>query len=237
VAHATKGIVLDGSVGTVIDGVEVYDIGDEGIHFRTCSSDGVLRNSFVHDTGRISPQYGEGVYVGSANSNWSKYQCTDRLEGQVTGDNSERVLVEGNVFENVPAEGADLKEGTDSGILRGNVFRKTGTSGQNSADSAVDAKGNNWVIDDNAVSETDAPWNDGGVARPSRFTDGFQSHSVYQGYGTGNVFRHNQVVGAVPGFGVGLYPVSANVVTCDNSATGAAKGLVGNSGKPASCRR
>ena len=42
VAHATKGIVLDGSVGTVIDGVEVYDIGDEGVHFRSCSSDGVL---------------------------------------------------------------------------------------------------------------------------------------------------------------------------------------------------
>ena len=54
VAHATKGIVLDGSVGTVIDGVEVYDIGDEAVHFRTCSSDGVLRNSFVHDTGRNS---------------------------------------------------------------------------------------------------------------------------------------------------------------------------------------
>src|SRR5690606_31579059 len=28
VAHATKGIVLDGSVGTVIDGVEIFDIGD-----------------------------------------------------------------------------------------------------------------------------------------------------------------------------------------------------------------
>ena len=40
IAHASKGIVLDGSVGTVIDDVEVYDIGDEGVHFRTCSSDG-----------------------------------------------------------------------------------------------------------------------------------------------------------------------------------------------------
>ena len=74
--------MLDGSVGTVIDGVEVFDIGDEGVHFRSCSSDGVLRNSFIHDTGRNSPQYGEGVYVGSANSNWSKYQCTDAIEGE-----------------------------------------------------------------------------------------------------------------------------------------------------------
>ena len=85
VAHATKGIVLDGSVGTVIDGVEVYDIGDEAVHFRACSSDGVLRNSYIHDTGRNSAQYGEGVYVGSANSNWSKYECTDAVEGRAAG--------------------------------------------------------------------------------------------------------------------------------------------------------
>ena len=80
VAHGSKGIVLDGSVGTVIDGVEVHDIGAEAVHFRTCSSDGVLRNSYIHDTGRTHPQYGEGVYVGSANSNWSDFECTDARE-------------------------------------------------------------------------------------------------------------------------------------------------------------
>ena len=100
------------------------------------------------------------------------------------------------MFEDITAEGADLKEGTDSGTLRRNVFRRAGTSGQNSADSAVDAKGNNWVIEDNIVSETDAPWDDDGVARPSEFEDGCQAHSVYDGYGTGNVFRGNTVEGA-----------------------------------------
>jgi len=235
VAHATKGIVLDGSVGTVIDGVEVYDIGDEGIHFRACSSDGVLRNSFVHDTGRNSAQYGEGVYVGSANSNWSQYQCTDATEGQSQGDNTERVLIEHNTFQDVTAEGADLKEGTDSGILRGNTFIRAGNSGQNSADSAVDAKGNNWIIENNSVSDSMAPWNDDGVMSPSEFADGFQSHSVFTGYGTKNVFRGNSVVGAIPGFGIGLYPKLANVATCSNTAPGAAKGLVGDNSKPSSC--
>ena len=236
VAHASKGIVLDGSVGTVIDNVEVYDVGDEAVHFRACSSDGVLRNSYIHDTGRNSPQYGEGVYVGSANSNWSKYECTDVEEGQPEGDNTERVLVEDNVFEDVTAEGADLKEGTDSGTLRRNVFRRTGTSGQNSADSAVDAKGNNWVIEDNSVSETDAEWDDDGTAQPSEFADGYQSHSVYEGYGTGNVFRRNTVEGVIPGFGIGLYPADGNTVYCDNSAPGATLGLVGDKSKPAVCQ-
>jgi hypothetical protein len=236
VAHATKGIVLDGSVGSVLDGVEVFDVGDEAVHFRACSSDGMLRNSFIHDTGRNSPQYGEGVYVGSANSNWSKYECTDPLEGRADGDNTERVLIENNTFEDVTAEGADLKEGTDSGTLRGNTFLRTGTSGQNSADSAVDAKGNNWLIERNVVSETDAPWDDNGTERRSEFEDGFQAHSVYEGYGTGNTFRGNSVDGAIPGFGVGLYPSAANIVTCDNSAPGAQQGLVGDNGKPGTCR-
>jgi Right handed beta helix region len=236
VAHASKGIVLDGSIGTVIDGVEVFDIGDEAVHFRACSSDGILRNSYVHDTGRNSPQYGEGVYVGSANSNWSKYQCTDGKERQSVGDNTERVLIEDNTFEDVPAEGADLKEGTDSGTLRRNVFRRTGNSGQNSADSAVDAKGNNWLIEENSVSQADAPWEDDGQSRPSEFADGFQAHSVYAGYGTGNVFSRNQVIGVIPGFGIGLYPAAGNIVRCDNSAPDTSKGLVGDSSKPGKCQ-
>jgi hypothetical protein len=93
------------------------------------------------------------------------------------------------------------------------------------------------VIEDNSVSETDPPWDDTGVARPSQFADGFQAHSVYDGYGSGNVVRRNQVIGAIPGFGVGLYPADGNVVACDNSAPGAALGLVGDSSKPGTCQR
>ena len=115
----------------MIDGVEVSDVGDEGVHFRACSSDGMLRNSFIHDTGLDSAQYGEGVYVGSANSNWSQYQCTDPIEVVSEGDNTERVLIENNVFQDITAEGADLKEGTDSGSIRENAFSRAGNSGQN----------------------------------------------------------------------------------------------------------
>lgn len=235
VAHATKGIVLDGSVGTVIDGVEVYDIGDEAIHFRKCSTDGVLRNSSVHDTGRNSPQYGEGVYVGSANSNWAQYQCTDPVSGQSLGDNSERVLIEGNTFENITAEGADLKEGTDSGILRGNRFIAAGVSGQNSADSAVDVKGNNWLIEGNTVAGTGRAWTKDGVEYPSEFLDGFQVHNVYTGYGQGNKFTGNVVEDAVPGYGFGIYQGVDNIVKCDNSAPLAALGLVSVNAKSAAC--
>ena len=79
-------------------------------------------------------------------------------------------------------------------------------------------------------------WDDDGTAQPSEFADGYQSHSVYEGYGTGNVFRGNSVIGEIPGFGIGLYPADGNTVSCDNSAPGAALGLVGDKSKPAVCQ-
>lgn len=218
VANSSKGIVLDGSQHTILDDVEVYNIGDEGVHFRDCSSNDVLENSYVHDTGKKSQSYGEGVYVGSAKSNWSSYSCTDGH------DNSENNLITHNVLQNDSAEGADLKEGTDSGTLSYNVFDNDGFSGQNSADSAVDVKGNNWQIIGNTTENPSGSFN-----------DGFQVHNVTPGYGFNNVFHNNTVEGTIPGFGFGLYPANGSVVYCDNTATGAAQGLVGISSKSASC--
>jgi hypothetical protein len=218
VRNAGKGIVLDGSSHTVLDDVEVYNIGDEGVHFRKCSSYDVLRGSYIHDTGVQSPSYGEGVYVGSANSNWGQYGCRD---GQ---DKSEQARIENNTFRHIAAEGADLKEGTESGVLAGNSFTDTGYAGQNSADSAVDVKGNNWMVYSNTVN-----------APSGADLDAFQAHSVYAGYGTANVFSANTVLGAWPGFGFGLYPRGANIVTCDNTAPDAKRGLVGDDGESVPC--
>ena len=78
------------------------------------------------------------------------------------------------------------------------------------------------------MAETDALWDDDGTARASEFADGFQSHEVYDGYGTGNVFRRNAVDGFIPGVGIGRYPAAGNIVGCDNTAPGAAKGVVGD---------
>jgi hypothetical protein len=218
VADATKGIVLDGSVGTLISEVDVGNVGEEGVHFRSCSSDGVLQKSTIHDTGLKKPQFGEGVYVGSANSNWGKYGCEG---GQ---DKSQRVRIEDNTFTHIAAEGADLKEGVDSGTLRGNTFVDAGYSGENSADSAIDVKANGWLIENNVVRDPT------GAA-----LDAIQTHSVFEGYGTGNTVRGNRVQGGWPGFGIGLYPKLGNVVGCSNAAPDAKLGLVGDAGKPADC--
>ncbi|RZS90862.1 parallel beta helix pectate lyase-like protein [Motilibacter rhizosphaerae] len=216
VQHWAKGIVLDGSVGSVIDSVDVHDIGDEGIHFRSSSSDGLVQRSTVSRTGRAKPQFGEGIYVGSANKNWKKKDgaTTFGENGGKGPDRTDRVRIIGNTISDTAAEGIDVKEGTTAGVISGNTFVHAGYSGQNSADSWVDVKGNGWTVTGNTGK--------GACASGDSCTDAFQVHVVYAGWGTGNTFRANTVSG-VPGYVVGVYPTDTpTTVACND--TGAALG-------------
>ncbi|MHA7209795.1 Ig-like domain-containing protein [Arthrobacter sp. MDT1-65] len=200
VASAAKGIVLDGSRNTVISGVDVGTIGAEAVHFRAGSTDGALLGSFIHDTGLKQPAYGEGVYVGSARSNWT---------GGVP-DRSDRISVRGNRISNTAAEGVDIKEGTTGGVVAGNVFTNSGVSGANDADSWIDVKGNGYRIEGNSGSGTKL--------------DTIQVHSVLAGWGVNNVITGNAVLGGVPGYEVWVQSAKlGTTVTCKPS--GAVRGL------------
>lgn len=130
-----KGIVVDGGGDNVLDSLSVGETGDEAVHFRSSSSDNVIQRSRIHDTGLEQPQYGEGVYVGSAKSNWRKY---GRGGGpDLSMDN--RILE--NTFERITAENVDIKEETGGTIVARNDFDGSAISGENYADSVVDVKG------------------------------------------------------------------------------------------------
>lgn len=208
--HAQKGIMIDGSDHVVVDSVEVHDTTMEGIHFRTSSSYGVVRDSYVHDTGTSGNGMGEGVYVGTANT---------------LSDTSDHVLITGNVIgPNVGGENIDIKEGTTGGVISGNTFDGSGLTGANYDDSWVDIKGNGYTVTGNRGTRTT--------------NDGFQTHSQFPGWGCGTVFRGNDsdLTGATGpdryAVHVTVYdPVSCPVtVAADNTVTGG-NGLV-NPGIP-----
>jgi hypothetical protein len=213
VKTANKGIVLDTVSNTVIDGVDVSGVRDEGVHFRTSSSDNVLQNSSVHDTGKGQPGFGEGVYLGSAKSNWAKF-------GAGSGaDHSDRNKVVGNkIGPGVAAELIDIKEGTLNGTISGNTFNGIGVSGANSADSWIDAKGNDYTITDNKGTG------------PSGDVDGYQTHTQVAGFGCGNVFTNNTSRLNSSGFAISITNQSKcgtnpNRVSRSNTETGAKSGL------------
>jgi hypothetical protein len=201
VRNAQKGVMGDGVNHSTISGLTVETIGDEAIHLRKFSSDNVVENNVISDTGNRREKFGEGVYIGTANSNWA----------DITGgapDTSDRNVVRGNTISGTTAESVDIKEGTTGGTVTGNTFDGTDITG---ADSWVDVKGNNWTISGNTGQRSPA--------------DGFQTHSVYDGWGRGNTFTGNIARVDGPGYGIHLAPVEDNRVACDNQATGAAEGL------------
>jgi hypothetical protein len=216
VAQSKKGVVVDNSQHVTIDGVYVHHIGEEGVHFRRSSSDGVIRDSTVEYTGTGQPAYGEGVYIGSANSNWG---CHGNTAGV---DRSDRVRVLDNrIGPYVTAEHVDVKEGTVDGEISGNTFAGQGIAGQNSADSWVDVKGTGYLIQRNA----------GTFTAPGTFANGYETHNPIGGSGCGNVWRDNfSDLGGVGRYAMNITSTSKcagnlNVVYASNTVTNATAGL------------
>ncbi|WP_328766838.1 right-handed parallel beta-helix repeat-containing protein [Streptomyces sp. NBC_00286] len=203
VRNSQKGVMADRVQGSVIQGLTVEQIGDEAIHLRNFSTDNVVLNNTVRDTGQRKEKFGEGVYIGSAESNW----CT---VSDCKPDASDRNVISGNDISATTAESIDIKEGTSGGKVIGNTFDGSRLSGSHN-DSWVDVKGNGWLIQGNTGRNA--------------LEDGFQTHEIIDGWGTDNTFKGNTAEVNGPGYGFKLTPVEGNKVACDNKAEGAAKGL------------
>ncbi|MFF0579665.1 malectin domain-containing carbohydrate-binding protein [Streptosporangium saharense] len=163
VTGGQKGIMIDAAKGVVIDAVTVHDLDMEGVHFRNSSTDGVIRNSTIYDTGNDGRGMGEGVYVGTANT---------------LTDNSDRVQIVGNTIgPDVGGENVDIKEGTTGARIVGNTFDGGGLTGANYDDSWVDVKGNDVLVQGNVGRRTT--------------NNGYETHTQRPGWGCGTVFRDN----------------------------------------------
>lgn len=231
VRNSQKGIMVDRSISCLIEDVEVSQIGHEGIHLRNETSYCIVRRAHVHHTGRTDARYGEGLYCGTAQSNWGAVQ---RIPAEMRGYPDVCV---GNQFidcniHNVTAECMDSKEGTYGCVLRGCTFDGTEIQGANFADSWVDIKGESWVIEGNTgntimtnafeVHEIDNF--DSRFLSP--YVDGLGISHAGVRSGASNVFDNN-TGNAAPatgyGFMVGLGV--GNVVYSNNSVIGAATGV------------
>lgn len=178
-----KGVVVDGGRSVLLDSLTVGGTGEEAVHFRSASSDNVVQRSRIHDTGLRKPQFGEGVYVGSARSNWDRY-------GEDGGpDLSMRNRVLGNVFEGITAENVDIKEETAGTVVARNRFDGSAISGENFADSVVDVKGYDSLVVDNTTT-----------GRSPELRNIIETHVITEPAtsGCGNTFEGNTVQGFVP---------------------------------------
>lgn len=197
-----KGVMVDAGQRNLLDGLLVESVGDEAVHLRTGSSDNVVRGLTIRDTGLRRDKFGEGVYVGSAESNWCELTAC-------MPDRSDRNVVEGTTISGTTAESVDVKEGTTGGVLRGNSFSGAGMT---DSDALVNVKGNSWTVTGN--TGTDSP------------KDGVQVFEILPGWGLDNVFTANTLSVAADGYAINVVRnEDRNLVTCDNVAVGAGAAL------------
>lgn len=204
VTNAQKGIMVDAGSHVRLQENAVKHVGDEAIHLRRGTVDSIVQANTIEGTGLRNPKFGEGVYIGTAESNWP-----DLTGG--SPDASDRNLILGNTIRGTTAEAVDIKEGTTGGVLAENTFDGAGMTAKG-ADSWVDVKGNDWLVVNNR-----------GV---NSLGDGFQTHEILDGWGDHNIFAGNSAAGigrapekSLPA-GIALRPALANVATCTNIAEG-----------------
>ena len=186
--NSQKGVIADATAHSVLQGLQIHQIGDEAIHLRATSTGNAVLMNTIYATGLRRAKFGEGVYVGSARSNWGQYSGGEP-------DRSDYNLVMGNTISRTGSESIDVKEGTTGGAVIDNTSDGTGMTG---ADSWIDVKGNGWLIEGNT-----------GCNSP---LDGYQTHEILPGWGTRNTFRNNKASCPLPGVVIHLAPELANVV-------------------------
>lgn len=215
ITNGLKGLMCDGANYNTIDNIAVNNIGEEGIHFRKFSTHNVLQNSILNNTGLKTADYGEGVYIGTAVSNWSKY--TNGIEDKCDSNK----VINNTIGPNITAECIDVKEGSTGGIIRGNNFNSTGITGANSSDSWMDVKGNGYLIENNT----------GFNPTGSVLKDGYQVHCAVDGWGNYNIFKNNISEINVDGYGINIVLKSSkgnavgNVVFKNNVIKGLNKNI------------
>lgn len=213
--NGLKGLMCDNANHNHIDSISVNNIGEEGIHFRNFSTHNILQNSTITNTGLKTADYGEGVYLGTAVSNWSK------ITGGKEDKSDSNKVINNHIGPGITAECIDVKEGSTGGIISGNYFDATGITGANSGDSWMDVKGNGYVIENNHGFNPEG----------SILKDGFQVHCAVDGWGNNNVFRNNQCEVNADGYAINVTlvsskgKVSGTKVYGTNVVNGAAKGL------------
>jgi parallel beta-helix repeat protein len=181
-----------------ISGLEVSNVGQEGIMLWNGSNNNVLSKNWIHDTGKTAPQYGEGFYIGQGQSG--------ATAAQRAADFNQ--MLNNKIGPNVTAEHFDVKLGTQGNIVKGNKHDGTGfnviwSNGDVTAALVIMDGSNQRLEADSVTNLLDSDPNNWAV---------FRTYA-----GTGTIVTKNVVIG--PTTAKRLYDkdhASGTIVKCDN---------------------
>jgi hypothetical protein len=207
VTNSLKGISVVGSSHVTIADTLVDNIGYEGIHLRSFTTDSTVVGNTIKNTGMLNAFYGEGIYIGTSDNNWcSKTDCQP--------DRTDRTLVMGNTISLTGAQPIEVKEGTSNGVIRDNVI--DGATAMSRAEEWVKVKGNDWEIYNNEGKNSTM--------------NGFAVNGSVDGWGLRNIFYGNTAPVQADGYGFSIHEQgtpgdSGTQVYCSNTVTAAGSGF------------
>jgi hypothetical protein len=192
VRNSLKGIAVLHSTKVTVADTRVEDIGDEAIHLLNFTTDSTVVGNSIHITGLVDPQYGEGVYIGTADANWCLYSGCQP-------DRSDRNQILSNDISRTTAEPIEAKVATSGGTISHNTINGLGMRPTSYA--LIYVKGNDWVVSHN-------------TGRNSSI-DGVLVIQRNPGWGLDNIVFDSQFYGSIPGYGVHLDQKNlGNIVGC-----------------------
>lgn len=207
VQNALQGVMVKHSDHVTVTGLRVRQMGYEGVHLYAFTTDSVVHDNEISDTGSVDVAYGEGVYIGTSGARW----------GEVTGgkpDTTSRIAVVDNTIDRAGAEPVEAKAGTSDGVISGNVISDHQPGSR--AKGWVLVTGNDWLVRNNTGSRA--------------VTNGYVLMKSGRDWGLDNVVVGNSGRVDADGWGVLVHkpgsPVAAGtIIGCDNLVTGARLGL------------
>lgn len=204
IRNVLKGVTVVGSQRITVTDVLVEDVGNEAVHLRHQTSESEVTFSTIRRAGLVRPEFGEGIYVGTSDANWCKFN-------ECRPDTTSGIRVFGNVISDTGAQAIEAKAGTSNGVIASNSV-----SGGRSADAWVTVKGNGWLVADNS----------GSTSR----SYGFATNASVDGWGRDNIFVRNSASGTAK-FGTWIHRPDGNdslgnLVSCLQTVVGTAQGTM-----------
>jgi hypothetical protein len=193
VRNSSKGIIVTNSTAVTVADTRVENMGDEAIHLLDFTTDSTVIGNSISSTGLEDPEFGEGIYIGTADTNWCLYsRCLE--------DRSDRNAIISNDISRTSSEPIEAKVATTGGIISNNTINGHGM--RPSAYALIYVKGNNWVVSHNSGTDSS--------------NDGILVIQRNPGWGMNNIVFDNHFSGSIPGYGVQVDSKDlGNIVGCD----------------------
>ena len=207
IRNSFKGVTVISSQRITVTDLLVENIGYEAIHLRSQTLDSEVKYNTIRKTGLVMREFGEGIYIGTSDSNWCKYNGCQP-------DRTDRTLVLGNTISETGAQAIEAKAGTSNGVIaRNNIVGYS--PGSSYGEGWVLIKGNDWFVGENT-----------GRNSPD---DGYATNGSVTGWGKYNVFARNSASNTAD-YGLWIHLPNnvdlRNKVSCNNSTSSTSDGAM-----------